>query len=170
MESLAASIQWVKGEIFEAYIFGSFGILLNVCAIIFWRFGSTPNAKAVVIPLIVVGLFFITAATVTIMENHKRYDQLLQVSADDLESFLLSEKKRVEDFQYLYKITTIIAVSSFTIASVFFIFFDSIWLRAIGIALIVFGLSGLVIDYFSKERSDIYYQALINQIGIQKAD
>lgn len=34
----------------------------------------------------------------------------------------------------------------------------------IGIALTYFALAGLVIDYFSQERADIYYKAILETI------
>jgi hypothetical protein len=34
----------------------------------------------------------------------------------------------------------------------------------VGLALILFGMTGLVIDYFSKERADNYYKTILLEI------
>jgi lipoprotein signal peptidase len=64
--------------------------------------------------------------------------------------------------------TIIIASVSFIVALSFFYFSDNYRLRAVGIALILFGMTGLVIDYFSKERADNYYKTILLEIERNK--
>jgi hypothetical protein len=154
MDFIQHTTAWIKGEIFEATIFGSFGLMTIICSILFWKFGATPNSKAVIIPLTGVGLFFCTTAILGISSNNKRLTQYSEAYNKDKLTFVQSEKKRVEDFQYLYKMTTIIASCCFAIAICFFLFTNNNILKAAGLALIIFGLTGLIIDYFSKERAD----------------
>jgi len=165
MDFIHHTTNWVKGEIFEATIFGSFGLLTIICSLMFWKFGETPNSKAVIIPFAIVGVFFMATAISGIVSNNKRITEYTEAFEKDKKSFIVSEKKRVEDFQYLYKMTTIIATFSFVLAIGFFLFTDNYILRAIGLALILFGLSGLIIDYFSKERADNYYKAITNSLS-----
>jgi O-antigen/teichoic acid export membrane protein len=166
MDFIQHTTNWVKGEIFEATIFGSFGLLTIICSLLFWKFGETPNSKAVIIPFAIVGIFFLTTAISGIVGNNKRLKEYTEAFQNDKKSFIASEKKRVEDFQYLYKITIVIAAVSFTLATGFFLFTDNYILRAIGLALIVFGLTGLIIDYFSKERANYYYKVITTEIEI----
>ena len=99
-----------------------------------------------------------------IASNNKRLTQYTEAFNKDKVEFIKSEKKRVEDFQYLYKMTIIIASVCFAVAICFFLFTNNHVLKAIGIALIIFGLTGLIIDYFSKERADNYYKAITTEI------
>ena len=164
MEFIQHTTNWVKGEIFEATIFGLFGLLTIVCSLLFWKFGETLNFKALIIPLAVVGVIFLVTAISNIASNNKRLPQYTEAFNKDKTEFVKSEKKRVEDFQYLYKMTIIIASVCFAIAIGFFLFTNNHVLKAIGIALIIFGLTGLIIDYFSKERADTYYKAITTEI------
>jgi hypothetical protein len=164
MDFIQHTTNWVKGEMFEATIFGSFGLLTIICSLLFWKFGETPNSKAVIIPLAIVGLFFLVTAISGIVSNNKRLIEFNEAFQKDRKAFVVSEKKRVEDFQYLYKTTTIIAAFSFALAICFFLFTDNHILKSIGLALIVFGLTGLIIDYFSKERADTYYEVITTNV------
>jgi O-antigen/teichoic acid export membrane protein len=168
MDFIQHTINWVKGEIFEAIIFGSFGLLTIICSLLFWIFGVTLNSKAVIIPFLLVGIFFLITAISGIVSNNKRVKELTDSYQRNKVEFVFSEKKRVEDFQYLYKMTIIIASVSFIVALSFFYFSDNYRLRAVGIALILFGMTGLVIDYFSKERADNYYKTILFEIERNK--
>jgi uncharacterized Tic20 family protein len=164
MDFIQHTTNWVKGEIFEATIFGSFGLLTIICSLLLWKFGETPNSKAVIIPLAVVGVLFLATAISGISSNNKRLLQYTEAFNKDKAEFVKSEKKRVENFQYLYKMTIIIASVCFCVAICFFLFTNNHILKGIGLALIIFGLTGLIIDYFSKERADTYYKAITTEI------
>jgi hypothetical protein len=164
MDFIQHTTNWLKGENFEATIFGSFGLLTIIYSLLFWKFGETPNSKAVIIPFAIVGIFFLVTAISGIVSNNKRLKEYKEAFQKDKKAFVISEKKRVEDFQYLYKMTIIIASISFSLAIGFFLFTDNYILRAIGLALIIFGLTGLIIDYFSKERADNYYKVITTEI------
>lgn len=164
MEFIQHTINWTKGEIFEAVFIGAFGLLLVICGVLFWRLGQTPNAKSMFIPLVLVGILFAGAGMSGVVSNQKRIPKFEQEFHENPTVFVENEKERVEDFQYLYTMTLILASVSFVIAMTFFWFTNSSVLKAIGIALLIFGLSGIVIDYFSKERADIYYEQILEQI------
>jgi uncharacterized membrane protein len=164
MDFIQHTTNWIKGEIFEATIYGSFGLLAMIFSLLFWKFGETPNSKAVIIPFAIVGLFFLVTAVSGISSNNKRLTQYPKAFQENKAEFVKSEKKRVEDFQYLYRMTIIIATVCFVISISFFLFTNDHLLKAIGLALIVFGLTGLVIDYFSKERADTYYKVIKTEI------
>jgi hypothetical protein len=161
MEFIQHTISWVKGEIFEGKIIGLFGLLTLICSSLFWKFGKTLNSKALIIPLAIVGIVLLAISIGGIVSNNKRLPQYIEAFNKDKTEFVKSEKKRVEGFQYLYKMTIIIAAVGFAIGICFFLFTKSRILKAIGLALIMLGLAGLIIDYFSKERADTYYKAIV---------
>ena len=164
MDFIEHTTNWVKGEIFEAKLFGSFGLLTIVCSLLLWKFGETINSKALILPLATVGVFFLATAISGISSNNKRLPKYVEAFNKDNQEFIKNEKKRVEDFQYIYKITIGITTVCFAIAICFFAFTLNPTLKAIGIALILFGLTGLIIDYFSKERADNYYKTIILEL------
>ncbi len=164
MDFIHHTTNWIKGEIFEATIFGSFGLLTIICSLLFWKFGETPNSKALIIPLIIVGLFFLGTAFSGISSNKKKIPQYTEAYKQDKSAFVKSEKARVEGFQYLYTMTIIIASVCFVLAICAFVFTHNATLRGIGIALAIFGITGLIIDYFSKERADNYYKEIATEI------
>jgi O-antigen/teichoic acid export membrane protein len=165
MDFLHHTINWVKGEIFEAMLFGGFGFLTITCSFLFWIFGTTLNSKAVIVPFALVGIFFLFTAISGILTNNKRVREYTNAYQLNNLEFVLSEKKRVEDFQYLYKMTLVIASVSFAVALSFFYFSNNYLLKAAGLALILFGMAGLVIDYFSKERADTYYEKILMELA-----
>jgi hypothetical protein len=168
MNFIEHTIIWVKGEIFEAIIFGSFGLLTIICSLLIWIFGANLNSKVVIIPFLLVGIFFLITAISGIVNNNKRAREYTDAYQLNKVEFVFSEKKRVEDFQYLYKMTILVASVCFAVAISIFYFTDNNLLRAGGIALIIFGITGLVIDYFSKERADNYYKTILIQIEKNK--
>jgi hypothetical protein len=165
MDFLQHTTNWIKGEIFEATIFGSFGLLTIISSLILWKFGDTPNSKALIIPIIVVGLLFWGTAITSINTNKKKLPQYTEAYKQDKSAFVKSEKARVESFQYLYKMTIIIASICFVLAICSFVFTHNPTVRAIGIALAVMGITGLTIDYFSKERADNYYKVILIELS-----
>ena len=71
--------------------------------------------------------------------------------------FILSEKKRVEDFQVLYKYSVGFAAVSFVLTIMAFGFMENRIFQSICIALMLVSVSLIIIDHFSKERAKIYY-------------
>ena len=58
MKLVEYSIQWAKGESFEGMCIAIAGILTLICSLLIWKFGSTVNAKSLLIPAFVFGLLF----------------------------------------------------------------------------------------------------------------
>lgn len=156
------TLNWYKGEIFEAKFILAFGIATIVVASLFRYFGSTLNSKALFIPMLIVGLIFIAIGGSMGYSNQKTMATVDQASKENIGEFVTAEKKRVEDFQYLYPLSLSISAVCFVLAVVFLGFMKNHHLHAIAIALTVFGFAFMVIDYFSKERSAIYYKRIIN--------
>lgn len=161
MNLIDYTIDWHKGEAFEATLFGSFGVVVILLAILSWTLGKTPNTQALLIPLLVVGTIFISSGISGVISNQNTIKQLEQLEMTDSAAFVKAEKERVEGFQSLYLYTKIGAGIAFFLAVLlFFVTHNRHW-QAIAIALVLLGLTGLVIDYFSKERADHYYQIIL---------
>lgn len=156
------TLSWYKGEIFESKFILAFGVATIVAAYLFRYFGSTSNSKALFIPMLVVGLIFIAIGGSMGYSNQKKMITIKLHNKESMDKFLKAEKKRVENFQYLYPLSLGISAVCFVLAVVFLGFTKSNHLHAIAIALTVFGLAFMVVDYFSKERSAIYYSRIIN--------
>lgn len=170
MDFLSYTIAWIKGEIFEAILFGASGLLIMIGSLAFLKFGNTPNAKAVIVPFALVGLFCVAAAISLWVSNSKRLVAYPEAYGKNKTEFVLSEKKRVEDFQYLYKMTVIVAGIFFALGIGFFLFTGNHIVKATGLALVFFGFTGLFVDYFSKERADIYYKAITTELQKHQAN
>ncbi|QBQ41624.1 hypothetical protein E2P86_10885 [Sphingobacterium psychroaquaticum] len=164
MNLIDYTTNWIKGELFEARLIVAFGILTITAGFLFWKIGTTPNAKALLIPLLVVGTIYSAIGGGMLYSNPKRMIELPQKYERDKIEFTKSEKKRVDDFQYGYKVSKIVATIFFTLTLIiFWTTKNPIWM-GIGIALTYFALAGLVIDYFSQERAAIYYSQILKEI------
>ncbi len=155
---------WIKGELFEAKLIVAFGVITIIGAFIFWKIGTTPNARALFIPLIVVGAIYSAIGGGMLYSNPKRMIELPKSYQQDKAAFAKSEKKRVEDFQYGYKISKIVATLFFSLTLIIFWTTKNPTWVGIGITLTYFGLAGLVVDYFSQERADTYYAEVLKEI------
>lgn len=163
MKFIEATIAWTKGEIAEALITSAFGVLLIIFALCLWKFASYQSAHALVMPLVCVGLILGLSGGYNAYSNQNKIAQFEQRWAENSQDFLQSEKERVEGFQYLYTFTKYLAAILFAIAILIFFFVQNKHWQAIAIAFVILGLSGLVIDYFSKERADAYYEIIMKQ-------
>lgn len=161
MDLIRHSIDWVRGEIFEMTLIAVAGALLAGLGVVFWKVGATPLAKAMLVPLVVIGLLFAAIGVSGYASNLRRIPAFEQAYRQDAPAFAQAEKVRVEGFQYMYKITNVLAPICFALAVALYWLTLNAHARAAGIALVLFGLFGLVIDGFSKERADIYYARVL---------
>ena len=156
---------WLKGELFEGTIVLISGVLLIIISLLFWKYGSTPNAKSLIIPFLVVGLLFSLGIGTMMISNQKRIAQFEKAYQENPKSFTESEKQRVEDFQVLYKYSVGFAAISFLLTIIAFGFFENRIFQSICIALMIVSVSLIIIDHFSKERAGIYYQHILKEIA-----
>lgn len=162
---LIEAINWYNGEIFEAVVFGSFGLLLLIVSGILGEYGTTENARHLVLPILAVGAILFATGIGGAVSNKSKIDELKSLEKINETEFLTDEIERVENFQYLYTVTHYLFIFCAVSALIFFMFMNVNWLKAVGIALVLLGLSGLIIDYFSKERADNYYRFLKSKTG-----
>ncbi len=150
------TINWYNGEIFEGKFILAFGIFLILTASLFYFLGNTPTAKALLIPMLIIGIFFSITGANMIRSNVKQKQEVAKKHEQNPKEFLNAEIKRVDDFQYLYPMSIAISLACFLIAIALLYFTQNVNLKAIAISLILFGMAFAVIDYFSKERATIY--------------
>ncbi|WJS93333.1 hypothetical protein NYQ10_14660 [Flavobacterium johnsoniae] len=162
------TLNWITGELFEAYFITNFGIITIIGGILFGKFGSTLNAKALVIPLIVVGIVYTAIGFSMIVSNNNRLTSYKQDFEKDHHAFVKAEKKRVEDFQIGYTISKIVAVVFFPISLLLFWFSKNPALHGLGLGLAFFALAGLMVDYFSQERANAYYEMIVAELSNAK--
>ena len=164
MKLIEYTTQWAKGEMFEGLCIAIFGILTLFCTLIIWKYGTTINAKALVIPSLVLGLLFSAMGSFMVYSNNNRIAEFETAYQENPMEFTQLEKTRVEEFQILYPISLAISAVFFLVTLLAFVFSKSPTFHAIGIALSVFGLALIIIDYFSKERGQMYYEHIKNYL------
>ncbi|MCT4588917.1 MAG: hypothetical protein N4A71_13930 [Carboxylicivirga sp.] len=169
MEFIEHTINWAKGEIQEAIIMGIAGLMIIISALLFWKFGNTPYAKAMVLPLLVVGLLPFINSFSGVKSNKTRIVEYTKQYEANPQAFVLSEKERVESFDEIFKYTYPMAII-LTIggAILFFIVGKSPAWKAISLAMITLGLMTYVIDHFAAERADIYLEKINESIEVYK--
>ena len=164
MDFFTHTTAWVKGEILEALLITAFGLVTLAGGFLFWKLGSVPAAKALLLPLVITGIIYSAIGISMYMSNQKRLTEYEQNYKLDSLSFIKAEKQRVENFQYMYVISKVVATVFFAVTLLLFWFTKNPGLHALGIGLTLFALTGLVVDYFSQERAEIYYQAILKFI------
>jgi len=140
------------------------GILLVMLAGLLWKLAPTPIGQALPIPLSVVAMIFIVPGIVGALGNSSKLAKYESAYEQSPTGFVHAEKARVKKFEDLYTYTLIGATIAFAMAIVMFKLSENETLRAIAVALVLIGLSGLVVDMFSKERATTYEQAIDAEI------
>lgn len=155
---------WIKGELFEAVLIFSFGLATILAGYLFWKIGTTPSSKALLLPLVITGIIYAGIGGGMFASNNKRIKAFELAFQQAGKPFVQSEKARVEGFQYGYLISKIVATLFFTATLlIFWSTKNPVW-QGIGIGLALFALAGLVVDYFSQERADIYYKTILEAL------
>ena len=164
MDFFTHTTAWVKGEILEATLITAFGFVAITGGFLFWKLGSAPAAKALLLPFVVTGVIYSAIGISMYVSNQKRLTEYEQIYKQDSLSFMKAEKQRVESFQYMYVISKVVATIFFAATLLLFRFTQSPNFHALGIGLTLFALSGLVVDYFSQERADMYYKVILEAL------
>lgn len=154
--------RWFKGEAFEGGMLVIFGALLVILALYFWRFGHTPTARVLVVPFLVVGLFWGVAAGVGLYRNTSRLEAFRAEHEKAPTAFMNSEKERVEGFFKWYRPLLIGWSVLILIGLALFHFWGGNLGRAVSLAVILFGVAGLMVDHTS-EHNALQYQAAITK-------
>ena len=157
MAFIEHTAHWFKGEAFEGGMIAIWGAALVILAVYFWKFGHLVTARALIVPFLVVGLFWSIAGGIGIYRNTLRLEKFQIEYKKDPAVFVESEKKRVEGFigwdRYLligWAVLTIIGLA-------IFMFWGGNHGRAIGLAVIIFAIAGLLVDHTSEHNARTYY-------------
>ncbi len=156
---------WLKGELLEGALVLGFGLATMLAGILFWRLGTMPSAKALLWPLVVGGAIYASVGLSLRLTNQKRLAQYEQMYQQDEEAFVRAEQARVASFQYQYVVSKAVASVCFALTLLIFWLTPSPLWQGIGIGLGYFGLVGLVVDYFSQNRAQIYYEAILQTLN-----
>lgn len=161
MDFFENTTNWIKGELFESKLILAFGIATIVIGFFFWKMGNTAHAKVLFLPFLFTGLIYAAIGGNMLYSNQKRTTEMQVDYQKNPSYFMKNEKKRVEAFQYQYKISKAVATVFFLATILIFWFTKNPTWQGIGIGLSLFGLVGLVVDYFSEERASIYYHKIL---------
>lgn len=164
MSFFSSTSAWIKGELFEALLILSFGLLTLITGFLFWKIGTTANSKALFLPLLIIGLIYAAIGGGMLVSNKKRMAEFPKAYEKDNTAFIQAEKKRVEDFQYGYTTSKIVASICFPLTLLIFWYTKNPTWQGVGIGLSYFALTGLVVDYFSQERAAIYYKTILEAL------
>lgn len=118
MDFIQQSIAWAKGELFESTLVGLFGIVVIAAGLLFWKFGQTPASKAMLIPLVLVGLILSSSGVSGCIGNRKRIAEYESMRQDMPVECVQAEKERVEGFRSLFIFTLILAPLCFAGAAI----------------------------------------------------
>ncbi len=112
------------------------------------------------IPILIYGLVLTQSGVSSHMKNNALIDHYKEIYESPPVEFIHNEKDRVESYTALFKAVMIGALISFLLAVTLFWFSLNPHVRAVAIMLSLFGTSALTIDFFAKERADVYYSAI----------
>jgi len=165
MELINHTINWCKGEIFEGKMSLLFGIVVLIVSLAYWKFGSTPYAKAMFLPLLVVAAFTLFTGYYLVSANNKRIQEYTQQFNENPTKFVEDEKVRTDAFikwyPYTRYIISVIAIIGMALAQ---FTLSPIW-RSIGLSLILLVLYVFFLDHFSEERALEYHQHILKQLS-----
>jgi glycerol uptake facilitator-like aquaporin len=160
MELIQHSINWAKGEILEATIMAIVGLFILLGSALFWKYGNTPYAKAMVIPFLVVGLIPVFFGITGVISNKNRMLVYEKAWKQDKQQFILNEKARVKGFDEIFKYSYPFAIFMTIGGAILFFLVNSPNWKAISLAMMSFGLMAYFIDHFAAERAAIYLEEI----------
>lgn len=160
MTPLDHALEWINGELVGGGALIAFGLLLAGCSGLLWRFGESPAARAMVLPLLVTAGLITAMAAVAALNNVRRIAEFRDAYAVDPVTFVQQEIARVQDFMSWY-VYTFAGASILIVAGLaaFLIAGAPTW-KAAGLAMIILGTTALHIDFFSKASAKQYLQQL----------
>ena len=144
-----------------------FGVLVTLLALYFWKLGNTPTSRVLVIPFLVVGFFWAIVPGAGLFRNKVRLEAFRAEHKKDPAAFVESERKRVEGFMGWYRPLTIGWAVLLVVGLGLFHFWGGNLGRAIGLAVILFGVAGLMVDYTSEQNAHKYHGEVVKALKTQ---
>ncbi len=164
MDFIQHTLNWCKGEIFEAKLILLYGIVVIIIALLFWKTGSTPSAKAMLFPLLAVGFMFSGIGGGMLYSNHNRMIEYPAAFQENPSKFVKAEKERTDEFMSWYPVTRYIMIGFALLGFGLYLFWTTPLGRAIGMSLVLMSLSTFFVDHFSEERAEMYHYHITQQL------
>ena len=164
-EFIHHTTNWLKGEILESIITSCIGLIILIGSLLFWKYGNTPYARALIIPLFVVGIIPFIMGISGAISNYRKIPVYEQQWQQDNKSFIKNEKERVEGFDNIFKYTYPMAIILVIGGAILFFLVYSPTFKAISLTMMLLGLMTYFIDHFAAERAEIYYQYVQKEIN-----
>jgi len=165
MEFIEHSVAWCRGEIFEGRMLALFGAAIVLLALVFARLGSTTSARAMFLPLLVVGALALLVGLSRSFSNQARIGKYSAAYAADATAFVHSERERTEAFIKWYPYTMYTFAVVIMIGCAVFLWKPTPLGRAVGLATVILGLGVLFLDHFSEERAARYHDQILQELG-----
>jgi hypothetical protein len=99
---------------------------LIAIALLFYFIGNTPNAKAMLFPIIIVGVIFASLGLGMLYSNAKRMDEFKLAYQEDPQAFTSSEKARCDVFMKWYSIARWVVSTIGALGIIIFIFWNTL--------------------------------------------
>lgn len=164
MEFIEHTIAWCRGEIFEGRMLALFGLVIVTLALVFWRFGSTPSARAMYVPLLLVGALSLVVGVSMSFTNQARINTYTSTFSENPDEFVQTERTRTEAFIKWYPYTMYTFSVVIILGLGVFLWKPTPLGRAIGLATVLLGLAVLFLDHFSEERAERYHTQIIQEL------
>lgn len=164
MTAFDHALRWIHGELIEGAVAIAFGLLLVGCAGLLWRFGESPAARAMVIPLLVLGGAMAVICVVMEVNNVLRIEAFRQAHALDPAAFAEKEIERVRGFTGWYRYTFAAGALLVVAGLAVFLLRHTPLAQAIGLVTIILGATALHFDFFSKARATRYLADLTSLV------
>jgi len=162
MDFFQYTLKWCRGEIFMGKLFALFGGIVLIIAILYWVFGTTSFAKALIIPFLILGFFCASGGLGMVYTNRERILAFEEQHLTDPAGFLAAEKERLGELLKGYPRTLWGMAGVVVVGLCCFLLWAGPYGRAVGITLMLFGISVLFLNNFSEERARLYHQLIVN--------
>jgi len=165
MDFFAHTAAWLKGEQFEMAMSALAGGMVLVFAFVFCQFGTTSAARAMVLPLVILGAVLLSPGAFGLWSEPGKIDTMRLAYESDGLAFVQAEQERIEGFESIYAATAYSALALFIAAFALFWFTLNPHARAFAIALSFLGCACFMFDFFSKERADRYHREILSELA-----
>lgn len=161
MEIIKAAQDWAKGEIFSAIIFMLFGLVYLFAAFGCWQWGTTPLARALVVPILIAGGLLLSAGIGFYFSNKARLADFEPAYKTNPTELINSEIERTSQTIKTYENVALkVFPAIILLAGIIAIFVSTpIW-RAICIAIIAFLAVLVLLDSQALKRMKTFNQQL----------
>lgn len=152
--------EWLNGEWTEGVVVTIFGLVTIFVVALLWGYVKSSAGHALVLPLLLYALAYTGIGVSMLANGRNRTEEYKAQYEKNPTEFVQKEKLRIEGFQYMYVISKVVAMVCFIVTLLIFWLAKSPTWQGWGIALAFFGLTGLIVDYFSQHRAMEYYAVL----------